>query len=150
MIEETAQKCIREIRRFNRYYTNLLGLLNRHRLDSPYSLAEARVLLEIGQMENCTASYLKDLLKMDFGYLSRIIRSLIREQAIAEEPSPRDGRSRFYSLTEKGRTALKGIDELSGQQVAGMIRELSETDRAELVRHMQAIEDILNHKAGIR
>ena len=150
MSEETMQSYITAIRRFNRYYTNLLGLLNRHRLESPYSLAEARVLLEIGQREDCTASYLKDFLKIDFGYLSRIIRKLLRDQVICETKAPRDGRSRFLSLTAKGMEALDAINRMSDQQVADMVGRFSEADLAVLVGHMQAIESILQRKAGIQ
>ena len=35
---------ITEIRGFNRFYTNILGLLDQHIIDSGYSLTEARIL----------------------------------------------------------------------------------------------------------
>ena len=41
---------VARIRSFNRFYTNILGLLNRHILDSDLSLTEARVLL--GDQQN--------------------------------------------------------------------------------------------------
>ena len=43
---------ITEIRAFTRFYTGVIGLLDRHILDSGYSLTEARVLLEIGRTKN--------------------------------------------------------------------------------------------------
>ncbi|WFP75309.1 hypothetical protein [Mesorhizobium sp. WSM4906] len=36
-----------EIRRFNRFYTGLVGLLDETLIQSPYTLAEARVLFEL-------------------------------------------------------------------------------------------------------
>ncbi len=58
----------REIRKFNRFYTNIIGLVNQTILESPYSLAEARVLLEIDNAQQCTASDLTKLLQIDPGY----------------------------------------------------------------------------------
>lgn len=144
---ESKYRLIQNIRHFNRYYTNLLELLNRRRFDSPYSLAEARVLLEISQMEHCTASRLKDLLRIDFGYLSRIIRRLLQDGVISEERSPHDGRSRFLILTVKGGEILNYIHESSNQQVHDMIRHLSHDELGELVCHMKAIEKILSDKS---
>ena len=48
-------EAVARIRSFNRFYTNILGLLNRHILDSDFSLTEARVLLEIARADQCTA-----------------------------------------------------------------------------------------------
>lgn len=47
---------VTEIRGFNRFYTNILGLLDQHIIDSGYSLTEARILYEISKTETCTAN----------------------------------------------------------------------------------------------
>ena len=39
------------VREFNRFYTNVIGLLREGLLDTPYSLAEARVLFELAREE---------------------------------------------------------------------------------------------------
>lgn len=62
------------IRQFNRYYTKVLGLLDKHLLDSEFSLSEVRVLYEIGQSEECKASMLIEQLGLDPGYLSRMLK----------------------------------------------------------------------------
>lgn len=41
---------IEEIRKFNRFYTGILELLNHYYLDSGYSLAEARILFELNDL----------------------------------------------------------------------------------------------------
>ncbi|MBZ9990279.1 hypothetical protein LB572_24575 [Mesorhizobium sp. BH1-1-5] len=40
---------VHEIRRFNRFYTGLVGLLDETLMQSPYTLVEARVLFELGR-----------------------------------------------------------------------------------------------------
>ena len=64
---------ITSIRGFNRFYTNILGLLNKGVLHSDYSLTEARVLYEIGKQDHCKAKSLSSLLEIDKSYLSRIL-----------------------------------------------------------------------------
>ncbi|RUY08397.1 MarR family transcriptional regulator, partial [Mesorhizobium sp. M2A.F.Ca.ET.040.01.1.1] len=39
---------VHEIRRFNRFYTGLVGLLDETLMQSPYTLVEARLLFELG------------------------------------------------------------------------------------------------------
>ena len=57
-MENKLDSLVSEIRSFNRFYTKVLGLLEKHILDSPYSLTEARILLEISKIRDCTANKL--------------------------------------------------------------------------------------------
>lgn len=49
---------VHEIRRFNRFYTGLVGLLDETLMQSPYTLAEARVLFELGRKPDRPAARL--------------------------------------------------------------------------------------------
>ena len=70
---------IAEIRRFNRFYTKLLGLLQARYLGSPVGFGEARVLFELGQRPGCRAAQAGQVLGLDRGYLSRLVTALVKK-----------------------------------------------------------------------
>ncbi|CAM3715823.1 hypothetical protein GCM10009865_03900 [Aeromicrobium ponti] len=76
-----------DIRQFNRFYTNILGLLDKHVFKAGYSLTESRVILEIGFMGQCIANDLVEKLDIDRSYMSRIISKLIKEGLLIKENS---------------------------------------------------------------
>src|SRR5215468_2437153 len=95
---QDAQR-IAAVRRFNRFYTQKLGVLRDGWLDSPFSLTEARVLYEITQRGRTTATDIGRELGLDAGYLSRILRRFHKSGLIRKEVSPDDGRQSVLSLT---------------------------------------------------
>ncbi|MFZ5967299.1 MAG: bifunctional helix-turn-helix transcriptional regulator/GNAT family N-acetyltransferase [Bacillota bacterium] len=135
---------ILEIRRFNRFYTDILGLLNQHILDSPYSLTEVRILFEIDKMEDCTANTLIDKLHIDRGYISRILKGFETKGLIYKENSPTDGRTYFLYLTAKGKEILAALEDKSNQQVRQIIRHLKEDEQGRLLHAMKYIENALS------
>ena len=137
---------IRTIRRFNRFYTNVLGLLDQHMLDSEFSLSEARVLYEIGHIENCTSKRLIEELRIDSGYLSRIIKRFEKRGLIYRVQSREDGRLYYLHLTDAGKETLSKLDALSDQQIDQMILRLREQNQKKLVEGMEMVENALAEK----
>ena len=76
------QEHINAIRRFNRFFTRQIGVLREGLLHSPYSLTEARIIFELANRSNLTASDLSDELGLDAGYLSRILNKLEQQNLI--------------------------------------------------------------------
>ena len=119
---------ITEIRGFNRFYTNILGLLEKDLFGSGYSLSEARVLFEISKTEYCTAAQLCNILKMDRGYMSRIIHKFEKNNLICRKESEEDSRVIKIQLTEKGDKLFHELNERSNQQVEDILMKLNEEE----------------------
>jgi DNA-binding MarR family transcriptional regulator/GNAT superfamily N-acetyltransferase len=134
---------VEKIRSFNRFYTNLLGLLNRKLLKSDYSLAEARILFEIGHIPSSTASDLAKQLALDPAYLSRILSKLEKNNLVKKEQSREDTRKQLLSLTPSGHQALSELQHRSNEQIRTFLTHVSEEDQERLVHSMETIENIL-------
>ena len=142
-MQEIEQRAL-VIRNFNRYYTNIIGLIDRTILDSPYSLAEARILLEIDIAGQCTASDLTRLLQIDPGYLSRLLAKFTQDKLVIKTPSSTDGRVQVLSLTDKGRQIIHTLYDASTIQAGKLLDKLTDEEQQKLIHHMGAIKRILD------
>ena len=137
------QMRISAVRAFNRFYTRELGVLGQRLLESPFSLSEARVLYELAHRDSAAAKEIGIELDLDAGYLSRIVQKFDDDGLINRKPLPTDRRQHQLKLTAKGRQAFAKLDRSSHEDVAKMLRSLSETDRCRLTAAMATIEDLL-------
>jgi DNA-binding MarR family transcriptional regulator/N-acetylglutamate synthase-like GNAT family acetyltransferase len=131
------------VRRFNRFFTRRIGVLREGLLHSPYSLTEARILFEIANGEDLTASDLARELGLDPGYLSRILARLDQQGLIDKVRSADDGRRRLLALTQQGEQAFAPLDSRSREEVSEMLGGLSAADRRRLLESMRIIESVL-------
>lgn len=138
------------VRRFNRAYTPLIGLLHEGYLESPFSLTEVRVLYELAQREQATASELGRELGLDAGYLSRILRRFRERGLVERRASAEDGRQRLIRLSEQGRAEFVPLDERSQRGIGALLEGLSEEEQARLVGAMGTIERLLGTGAEPR
>ena len=142
---ELAEK-IAAVRRFNRFYTQKIGVLHEDWLDSPFTLAEARVLYELTRRERVTATDLANHLGLDAGYLSRILRGFQKRGLISRKTSPDDARQSFLSLTARGRKAFAPLEKHSSAEVAAMLVRLPRPAQPRLIGAMNDIATLLGAK----
>ena len=92
---------VAEIRTFNRFYTHIIGLLDEHLTDSPFSLPEARILYELANNDTVkTAADLSRILDMDTAQISRILARFKARQLVSSTVSTDHAKLRILSLTK--------------------------------------------------
>jgi DNA-binding MarR family transcriptional regulator/predicted N-acetyltransferase YhbS len=132
------------VRRFNRYYTQRTGVLRRRLYDSPWSLAEARVLYELAHAAApLTATELARDLGLDAGYLSRILGSFLTRGYVRRSRSGNDARRLLLTLTAAGRQVLAPLDRASHDEIAALLAPLAGEAQTRLVEAMRTIEWVL-------
>ena len=137
-------KNVDALRSFNRLYTQRIGVLNRRLLDSPFSLAEARVLFELAHNGNATASRIGKLLELDPGYLSRILQGFLRQRLVVRKRSSSDAREFTLSLTTAGKKAFRELDRRSQQQASAMLSALPDASREDLLDGIERAKRVLD------
>ena len=139
----SAGEAIDIIRSFNRRYTRQLGLLDNGLLGSEFTLTEARVLYELANCEDCTATQIAGELGLDLGYMSRLIKKFGRRRYIKRKRSPVDARQSRLRLTERGRAVFDPLDRAARLQIAEMIAPMTPEQRSLLVSAMQSVQRLL-------
>ena len=141
---------IAELRSFNRFYTQRIGVLTDRYLGQDRPLAEARLLFEIGS-DGARVHALRERLGLDSGYLSRMLRSLERsglvETVAAGGP---DARRKLARPTPAGQAELAEINRRSDAAMARVVDGLDEPQVQELVAALATLERLLGHDASER
>lgn len=143
MLAQEIDDQVLNVRHFNRFHTKLVGALNEGLLASDFSLVQVRLMFELNHNDNLAASDLMDILKLDRGYLSRLIASLEEQNLITKTPDAKNGKRMVLALTTQGKLIEDKLEQLSSKQVADLISPLPNTERRQLVRSMQHIEKLL-------
>ena len=139
------------LRRFNRTYTQRIGALDESFLGTGRPLGPSRLLFEIGSSDGtgATVRELRDRLGLDSGYLSRLLRALEADDLVVVRPDPDDRRRRRVTLSRRGRTAWRRLDERSEDLAERLVAPLSERQRERLTEAL-ATADRLVRAATVR
>jgi DNA-binding MarR family transcriptional regulator/GNAT superfamily N-acetyltransferase len=129
-------------RRFNRAFTQRIGVLSESYLGVGRPLGPSRVLFELGGAPVPVVE-LRRRLGLDSGYLSRMLRDLERERLVEVERDPADGRRRVVRLTARGRSEWRRLDARSHEVMRRLLGPLTERQRAELAEVLAVAERLL-------
>ncbi len=142
-MSEAFETSVAEIRRFNRYYTGVIGLLDEHFLKSPFTLSEGRVLYELAHRDGLTASDLAQTLRLDAGYLSRVLSRFEKKKLLKRTPRAEDRRQAALNLTAAGKAAFRQIDKTSQDEIGAMVEGLDEGQLRSLTQSLAQVRRIL-------
>jgi DNA-binding MarR family transcriptional regulator/N-acetylglutamate synthase-like GNAT family acetyltransferase len=135
---------VEKIRKFNRYYANVLGKIDQEIYNQPFPLIEARVITEINFRNGCTATKVRENLGIDRGYMSRIVQKFEEEKIILKKRSSDDKRQYLLYLTDYGKEIFNGLVENANREVGKMIHAISKRDLSKLITSMESIESIFS------
>ena len=133
---------IEQVRRFNRIVTQHVGALEESYLRRGRPLGQARLLHEIGP-DGIEVRTLRDRLKLDSGYVSRLLRALEGQGLVEMGSGKADGRVRRAALTPKGRAERDTYDTLSDELAASFLATLDPAQRERLIQAMAEVERLL-------
>jgi DNA-binding MarR family transcriptional regulator len=135
------------VRRFNRSYTQRIGVLEDSFLGLGMPLGPARLLFEIAAapqgaaaagasaaQATVTTHALRERLGLDSGYLSRLLRRLEADGLVRVTHDPRDRRRRQVTLTEAGRERWRELERRSDDQARLIVDPLTQRQRERLAR----------------
>jgi DNA-binding MarR family transcriptional regulator/GNAT superfamily N-acetyltransferase len=133
------------LRRFNRTYTQRIGALDESFLGTGRPLGPSRLLFEIGSGDGAGATVreLRDRLGLDSGYLSRLLRALETDGLVVVRPDSDDRRRRRVTLSRRGRTAWRRLDDRSEELAARLMAPLSERQRERLTEALATAERLV-------
>ena len=134
---------IAQVRRFNRTVTQTIGALHDDYLGRERPLGESRLLFEIDEC-GATVGELRDRLDLDSGYVSRLLRSLEKQELVTTEPSTEDRRVRVAKLTCAGTAELHGLNRDSDRLAQSILDPLNHDQRNTLAAAMAEVERLLS------
>jgi DNA-binding MarR family transcriptional regulator/N-acetylglutamate synthase-like GNAT family acetyltransferase len=135
------------LRRFNRSYTQRIGVLEDSFLGLGMPLASVRLVFEIGTQPT-TIQAMRARLGLDSGYLSRLVRGLERQGYVTVQPDVTDRRRRVLTLTDDGRKLLVEIEARSEAKARAILDPLSPRQRERLAEAL-ATADLLVRAATV-
>jgi DNA-binding MarR family transcriptional regulator/ribosomal protein S18 acetylase RimI-like enzyme len=134
---------VKALRAFNRFYTTRIGALDPY-LGSDFSLTEVRVFYELAHRDQPTASELGRDLRLDAGYLSRILRRFHEHGWIERVASPADARQSLLKLTPKGHGVFEPLQQKSRDEAAALLAPLAPPERERLMAALGTVHDLLD------
>lgn len=131
---------VQSVRRFNRFYTRRIGMLEAHLPASDLSLPEGRIVYELAVGEAMTAAELSRTLDMDKAQLSRLLMRLTDKGLVEARPDPHHARRKMLFLTGAGQAAFARMDEGTRRNIRAMLEQVPPARLDRMIEAMREIE----------
>ena len=128
------------VRRFARFFTRQLKVLEPKHLHTRFSLPEARVVYELAQRAPLSPGQLVADLDIDAGQLSRLLSALERRHIVTRKDVASDKRQTDVALTDEGRAAFAELKARTVEHVEQLLKTLDAAARGRVVGAMARIE----------
>lgn len=142
-MEQTAL-CAEAMRRFSRFYTRRIGVLQDGYNGTELSLTEARVIYELAQRDGATAAELVKSLGLNPGYVSRILKGFEERGLITRTQSADDARQQLVRLAESGTEKFAALNARSRMDMEHLLGDLTGGQQKRLINAMSEIETLLS------
>ena len=133
---------IEELRRFNRSYTQRIGVLDDSYLQTGRPLGPSRLFFEIA-LDGSSVLDLRRRLALDSGYVSRMLRQLEADRLVIVAADPVDRRQRVVRLTGRGTAERRELDNRYGALARQLVAPLSTGQRTELTSALDTADRLL-------
>jgi len=140
------ERAIAQVRAFNRFCTQKIGVLNDGLLASPFTLTQARVLWELAHRSDLTAGALARALGLDPGYLSRVLTDFEQRGLLTRTTSTKDRRRSHLALTRKGARAFAPLDARSHDEAATLLAALTPDEQQRLLAALHSVRSLLGER----
>ena len=146
--DDTLAPEVAAFRQFSRFYTSYIGALGPEHQGSAVSLTEMRVLYELAHRDGPTAKEISADIRVDPGYVSRLLKGFRAKGWVTTTPDAADGRVRRLKLTETGRAAFMPMYDRANVVAAEALAELAPADRDRLLAAFATIRAVLDPVAA--
>jgi DNA-binding MarR family transcriptional regulator/predicted GNAT family acetyltransferase len=136
-------EAVERVRRFNRFYTRMIGVLNETLTQSEFTLAQSRVLFELGHRDAPTASEIAQDLRLDPAYLARILRRFKELGLVTSGLDTADRRRRRLDLTADGQAMLAELQRRSRAEIGTILTPVDAQSLETLTEAMERIETVM-------
>ena len=140
------------IRKFTAFYSRFTWiyksryLFSQEEIGIPLTGAESSVLIELKRRGEIRAKELQEIVGMEQGYLSKIIKKFHKAGYLERKPFKSDSRSHLITLTNKGRELLKSLNARADAWYSERLSRLTEEEISRVAYHMETIMEIIENK----
>jgi DNA-binding MarR family transcriptional regulator/GNAT superfamily N-acetyltransferase len=144
MAVASAENPVQQVRAFNRFYTQVIGVLGDEYLNTGWTATEARIIFELATNGETTAADLRRKLGLDRGYLSRILAAFDSAGIVTRSRDAADSRVQRVRLTAAGQREFATLNRRSTRGISRMLKTQAQREQAALLDAMGTIRRILD------